>query len=187
MLSADTTDAARLLASIGLRYRLAAAIVASVAVQLLLFFRNIDPPWPVGAAGVVKFVCTALVGAALAKTTTRPARLAPWMFIGGAVMCLIYITAYGAFVVADSQAVGGVDVGRRWVIGTSLRPGFAAHADAMMGPRDLLARGGYDPENVWTRTSLLFARLSLIVTFSLTIAIPTVGFTLRIGRPRPPE
>ena len=186
MPSATTAETPRLQDSIGRWYRLAGAIVTSVAVQLLLFFRDLDPPWPAGAVGVVKFVCTALVVAALAKTTTRSARLALWMIGAGVVMCFLYLFAYGAFVVADSQTVGGVEVARRWVIGTSLRSGFAPHAGAMMGPRDLLARGDYDPENVWTLRSLLFARLSLIMTFSLAIATVTAGFTL-IGRTRPPE
>jgi len=169
-------------------FRFPAAVLTSVTAQLLLFFQDLDPPWPAGVTGVVKFVSTVLVViAALSMSSSRSRALATRMLVTGVVMCFLYLFAYGSFVVTDTQFVKGVEVNRRWVVGSELRPGFAPQGkeSQMLGPRDYLARGGYVPENVWTRKSLMFARLALLVTFSLAIASVTAGFTLLAGTPLP--
>jgi hypothetical protein len=161
---------------------------AAGAGPLALWTVDLYPPWPSASRSVVVITTISCAVGAIAAwnfrfTNKQRRRMSTLALLAGTAFALAYLATYSLFVCAKEQLVGGQPVQRRWIIGYSLRDDYAG-SQAPCG--DLLALGEFQPENIWTATSLTFARLSVLTSFCSAFVFLTIGVTM-LGGVRPPR
>jgi hypothetical protein len=153
---------------------------AAAAGPLALWAAAVEPPWPDRPStitGIATLFCVLAAIIARVVELRRPVlrRAGVALLAGGAVLCVLYLIFFSLSVYTATQRVNGTDVLRRWVIGTELQPQFR---DLNVPIGELLARGGYQPENIWTKESVTRARIALLTAYLTAFACIVAGLTL---------
>jgi TIR domain-containing protein len=179
------------------RYVSGFALVLAATGPLMLWVPDLQPPWPESSQMIATLFCAvvAILAAAWARqfrsavTRAGAERQRSRVLLGAATGAIVlglisgisYLVAFNQYVVSEEQTVGGEVRTVRVVIGSQLRP----DVDANERPLRLLQESGYEPERVWTRESLIQARLRVFITFVATFVALTAGLALLAIAPRP--
>lgn len=164
-----------------------AVTAAAAAGPLLMWTKELQPPWPEGVSPIASLFCAIaiLVGYALSRLLTTPhtdRRAEHRLLLAGSTCLLlglvsaaIYLWAYSSRVVSETMIVRGGEATVRFVIGTELLPNLV-HSEApdIERLRDYL----YEPALIWTAASLRTSRLILLASFLVTFFLLTLGSCL---------
>lgn len=162
---------------------------AFASIPLLASMENLQPPWPTAVAYVSAAII--LIGALIAREfsadMSRKARRT--LLIIAATLTLVGLFSYLYFYSSVVRTLTEIPENRRIILG------FACNADtqAIYGDRcpnltiDDLRRAGYDPEQMFTASSIRAARLVLVASWLLFTAglVAAVGWA--IAGPKPPS
>jgi hypothetical protein len=163
--------------------------VALAAGPLAALGPELHPPWPVGSAAIAMILSATALFLAFARyrlsakrqSAQRHARRkiliegAAAMSIG-VVLLVAYLSLFSAFVIEERRPrEGAEEESVRFVIGTTRLPHVA---EEKLSDLDLLRDHLYEPESVWTRSSLTSVRTLLMATFGLAFAGLSYGSAL---------
>jgi hypothetical protein len=156
------------------------AVAIATAGPLGLWVADLSPPWPQSAKAVTA-AATLFCAAAVAIAVAIPMRAQRRRLVGtvavllGLILCIAYLWAYSDHVVSRTQIVDGKPHLRRWVTGSELQPGAAAHG---LTKEELLEWSNFEPTAVWTPASVSAARLQLVLKFFVGFSLLTSGLAL---------
>lgn len=169
-----------------------AAAVAAGAGPLGFWAADLEPPWPTSVGKVAALFCAVAIliaffvspaardsedgGAQKEKRSGRARVAGIALLVLGALGVIVYLWAFGRYVVQDSIERGGRTEIIRTVIGTELRRGMEDVGDSTS--LDLLRDSLYDPEKVWTSESVNTVRQLLAGSFVLSFVLLTFGAAL---------
>src|SRR5258708_7836802 len=123
-------------------------VIVAAAGPLALAFPELTPPWPQGAEAIT--VIFSAVAAVLAfrlggeyarrgagsKARRRQIVLASAALLTGLAGSLVYLAAYGAYVVVETQPAGNQERKLRFVVGTEQREGASSKKSELELLRD---------------------------------------------------
>jgi hypothetical protein len=167
------------------------AALAAAGGPIILWASELDPPWPPNSASkittlfcAVAILLSYFINRVLAEKQqllNSKHRFVVKQLSGviGSIFLVIgllfggaYLWIYGKFVVTDTiQTKNNILIVRK-VVGDKVRKGINSETTTNI---DLLRDHLYDEEAIWTADSLQKARMSLLVTFSLTFFSITFG------------
>lgn len=161
------------------------AVGVALAGPLGLWALGFSPPWPDASfvsEGVATLFCACMIVLAyiapLPKKRRRFGSIAS--IVSGLLFCLVYLVALSQFVVPVSfpktiETEGEtktVIVETRIVTGLVLRPDVVGEG---LSREDLLAEHEQKAEKVWTKSSLTFVRILLIVLYVGSFSLLNLG------------
>lgn len=173
-----------------LKFMWGTAVAAAAAGPLILWISGLEPPWPPGAGKIATLFSAVAVllaypaSRALAnrheslvdkrrnRGVRSPAIIGAIFLILGLLGAISYLWAYSTFVVTDLIETPSHIKVIRIVVGSDVRRGIQANGKTNL---ELLQEHLYDPESVWTRDSLRWARTVLLTTFCSTFFLLTFG------------
>ena len=166
------------------------AVICAIAGPLLLWMPNLQPPWPEGShviaavLAIVAGILSILIARYFLSNRSKPARARRPMFalgigaaaaVTGLVCGVYYLILFNRHVIVDSQTINGEERQIRIVIGAELRGDLDNPGER---PLQLLQEHGYEPERIWTRASIVSARLLIFGDFVAAFVFLTTGLAL---------
>lgn len=160
---------------------------AAASIAVLLKFSSIVPPWPdEGGVGASAFaVACCVVGIASGyhvsfRTKRRQRYVGLGAIASSILVVLVYVYVYSSRVAVITQAVNGVEVSRRIVVGSELQKSTERH----LSVSQLIELHGFEGE-IWTRESLTVSRMALWTTYGGIYIFLTFGLGClkRLERP----
>lgn len=167
--------------------------VFGLAGPLAMWRASLDPPWPSEARWVAVLMCgvTAVMaylaaqssgtrgatGKHAQETRRKRARIAAGALLLGMLTSLAYLYQLGLSVVEETQPSAEGDRHIRVVAGSERMPELR---DDRRSDLDVLRDHLYRPEEVWTATSLLRSRMSLLALYVLAFCLLTLGLCFAV-------
>lgn len=146
---------------------------------------ELQPPWPQGSAAIsIILSASALflafarlrVGARSGRRNQRNfLREGSAAIILGIILLATYLFLNSQYVIDEKRSSGGTEESIRIVIGTNRLPQLA---EVKSSDINLLRDHLYQPDEIWTNSSLTFVRLLLIFTFGFSFASLSYGTAL---------
>lgn len=160
----------------GLKSAWGMTMAAVAAGPLALWTSDLQPPWPEGSTIVAMTACAAAIWLALVinagiRRQVHSRAISAAVLVAGLVLGCAYFWAYGRYVVT-------LDVGPRVlrvVIGDEFRPGISLKERTL---RETLDDSLWQPEKIWTESSLRFSNGCLLATFVAGFFCLTLGSAL---------
>jgi hypothetical protein len=181
-----------------------AAATAAAAGPIMMWATKLDPPWPPDDVGKIAtiFCAVALILAFVMATRLKERAMfvaAITSLVLGLGLVIVYLSLYSLYVEKDSieYRVGAASptvTTFRLVVGTEQ----LHEVRERLSNLELLQNHQFEPETIWTATSLRNTRISLFVSYVLSFTLLTfgagllaplrsIGPTLRRGAARSPN
>jgi asparagine N-glycosylation enzyme membrane subunit Stt3 len=160
------------------------SVKGALAAPLADVMLELGPPWPPQSPVVTSILELAVLVLVLSLASNVSARRRKQLLVGFSLIAALALLTY---LVLASQLIVPAPDGRRLVSGLTIRADVVALLGSGYSPLDVLRDAAWNPEEVWTRSSITAARLLLFsawcTTFGAFVAFLGV-FALRRPKPR---